>query len=110
MHLLDVFVRFYNLFFPVTIALLRYLFVVQDEWVKRFGMKKAVTGIILLSILVPLMMDLTFQFPIVDFVHGPYNHCIGRFEVYFNPLHPDPLTPGRRKGEQHCSSQNYRYS
>ena len=106
MHLLDVFVRFYNLFFPVTVALLRYLFAVQHQWVKRFGMKNAVNRIIFLSIVGPLLMNLSLQFPISDFIHGPFNHCIGRFEVYFNPTHPDPLTPGRRKGEQHCSAIN----
>ena len=58
-------------------------------------MKKVVNIVIVTSIMVPIFMDLSFQFPITDFAHGPYNHCIGRFEVYFNPTHKDPFTPGK---------------
>ena len=44
------------------------------------------------------------QFPISDIQHGPYNYCIGRFEVYFNPTHPDPVTPGRRERTSYCQN------
>ena len=44
------------------------------------------------------------QFPISDEHHGPYNYCIGRFETYFNPTHPDPLTPGRRTRTSFCQN------
>ena len=47
-------------------------------------------------------MTIAVNDPISDFIHGPYNHCAGRFEVYFNPMHPDPITPGRREGGRHC--------
>jgi hypothetical protein len=33
-------------------------------------------------------MTLTMQYPVVDFIHGPFHSCNGRFEVYFNPTHP----------------------
>ena len=69
--------------------------VVQHDWVSSIGMKKVVNIVIVTSIIVPVFMDLSFQFPITDFAHGPYNHCIGRFEVYFNPTHKDPFTPGK---------------
>lgn len=47
-------------------------------------------------------MTIIMQYPVSDFAQGPYNFCIGRFEVYFNPLHPDSLTPGRREGPRWC--------
>jgi len=37
-HIIDVFARFYNFSFPVSVALLRYLFVVEHIWVKAKGM------------------------------------------------------------------------
>ena len=55
-----------------------------------------------LSIIIPMIMTISINYPISDFIHGPYHHCAGRFEVYFNPTHPDPFTPGRREGEKHC--------
>lgn len=101
-HILDVFIRFYYFCFPITIALTRYLFVVRHLWVKSKGMKKVVKLVILGSFVVPLLMTLSVQFPISDSVHGAFNRCIGRFEMFFNPQHPDPITPGRRGGETHC--------
>jgi hypothetical protein len=50
---------------------------------------RVVTSCIAFSLVVPFV-----SYPVADFIHGPYYHCIGRFEVYFNPTHPDPLTPG----------------
>ena len=38
----------------------------------------------------------------MDHIHGPFSFCQGRFEVFFNPTHPDPITPGRREGGRHC--------
>ncbi len=93
-HLLDVFVRFYGFCFPISIALVRYLFVVQNSFVKIVGMKSVVNFLITLTIIVPIIMTLSVQFPISDFVHGAFNRCIGRFETFFNPMHPDPITPG----------------
>jgi hypothetical protein len=93
-HLMDVFVRFYGFCFPVSIALVRYLFVVQYSWVKFVGMKSVVNFVITLTVIVPMIMTLSVQFPISDFIHGPFNRCIGRFETFFNPMHPDPITPG----------------
>ncbi len=29
---------------------------------------------------------------------------MGRFEVYFNPTHPDPITPGRRDRASYCQT------
>ena len=93
-HLLDVFLRFYGFCFPVAIPLVRYLFVVQHSWVKCKGMKTIVNRIIGLSVLVPVAMTISVQFPVSDYVHGPFNRCIGRFETFFDPFHPDPITPG----------------
>ena len=47
-------------------------------------------------------MTISLQYPVSDYIHGPFNYCKGRFEVFFNPTHPDPITPGRREGERHC--------
>ena len=63
---------------------------------------RVVSVAIVLSIVIPVLMAMAVNYPISDFIHGPYNHCIGRFEVYFNPKHPDPFTPGRREGGRHC--------
>ena len=74
-----------------------------QEWIKvpiiwlipiPIGMKTVVNSIIALTIIVPLMMTLSVQYPIFDWVHGPYNRCIGRFDTVFSPLDPDPITPG----------------
>ena len=101
-HFLDVFVRFHNFCFPASIALLRYLFVVKHDWVKKLGMKKVVNCIILITFIIPFLMTVFVQFPIFESIHFPYSRCMGRFETYFNPMHPDPITPGRRKGERYC--------
>ena len=101
-HLLDVYVRFYNFCYPVSIALVRYLFVVKHIWVKSKGMHSVVNSTIALSFIIPIIMVITVQFPIFDSVHGPYNRCIGRFETYFNPLDLDTITPGLRGGVNQC--------
>ena len=96
MHFLDVYIRVYSLYFPLSIALLRYIFVVHHGWAKSMGIKQVAYNSIIISLLIPLFMTITVQFPIADFIHGPFNHCIGRFEVYFDPKHSDPLTPGMK--------------
>ena len=101
-HFLDVFVRFYNFCFPASIAIIRYLFVVESLWVKSKGMKKITNWIIAASFIVPFFMTVSVQFPIGTFVHGPFHFCMGRFETLFNPMHEDAITPGRREGERHC--------
>ena len=101
-HFLDVFVRFYNFCFPASIAIIRYLFVVKSQWVKSKGMKKVTNWIIAASFIVPFFMTISVQFPIGTFVHGPFHFCMGRFEILFNPMHEDAITPGRREGERHC--------
>jgi hypothetical protein len=95
LQIIDVSVRSYSIVFPFSVALLRYLLVVKHEWVNSVGIKKVVNMIIVSSIILPIFMDLSFQFPITDYAHGPFNQCIGRFEVYFNPTHGDPFTPGK---------------
>lgn len=58
-------------------------------------MKKVVNYINALTILVPLFMTLSVQFPISENTHGPYQRCVGRFETEFKPFDPDPVTPGK---------------
>jgi hypothetical protein len=65
------------------ITLIRYLFVVHSSKVKSFGMARVVRFVIILSLLLPVLMTISFQYPVSDFVHGPVNYCLGRFEVYF---------------------------
>ena len=101
-HFLQIFTTLYCLIFPLTIAILRYLFVVHAQRIKKFGIQKLVNIIACLSILVPILMTLSLQYPVSDYIHGPYSYCQGRFEVFFNPTHPDPITSGRREGERHC--------
>ena len=103
-HFLDVFVRFYNFCFPASIAFLRYLFVLEYYWVKSVGLRRVVNCVIVMTVIVPFVMAATVQFPISETLHGPYSRCMGRFETYFNPMHPDPITPGRRKGEEYCEA------
>jgi len=93
-HFMDVFVRFYNFCFPASIAMLRYLFIVQHSWVKSNGVKPIVNAVIACTMLIPLVMSISVQFPISDSLHAPYSRCTGRFETYFNPTHPDPISPG----------------
>ena len=85
---LDIFIRFHSLFLPLFIATLRYLFIVQNGWMKARGISIVVSRVVALQILVPVCLTLILQFPAFDVPQGPFNHCIGRFEVYFNPLHP----------------------
>ena len=87
-HFLDPFIRFYDFCFPVSIAMFRYLFVVKHSWVKKIGMTKVVAIAIAFSIIIPVFMALSVQFPISEYLHFPFNRCIGRFETYFNPQHP----------------------
>ena len=101
-HLLHSFTALYGLIFPLTIAIMRYLFVVHSSWTKNFGIHKLVNIIIYLPFLISVLMTLSLQFPVFDFIHGPLNFCKGRFEVFFNPMHPDSITLGRREGERHC--------
>jgi hypothetical protein len=85
---MDIFIRLHSVFLPFLIALLRYLFIVQNNWMKVHGLLPVVNFVVALQILIPLLMSLVPQFPIFDIPQGPFNHCIRRFEVYFNPLHP----------------------
>jgi len=72
-HFLDIFMRFYNFCFPVAIATVRYLFVVQNLWVRAKGMTKIVNAVIILSIIIPILMMLSVQLPISAQVHFAYN-------------------------------------
>jgi hypothetical protein len=94
-HFLDVFVRFHNFCFPASIALLRYLFVVRHNCVKSLGVKNVVNCIILATFVIPFLMTLFVQFPVSESLHMPFHRCMGRFETYFKPMHPDPITPGK---------------
>ena len=78
------------------ITVLRYLFVVHSMKVKSLGMVRVVSSVIVISVLLPFLMTISVQYPVSDFIHGPLNLCIGRFEVYFNPYHPDTKTEGKK--------------
>ena len=78
------------------ITVLRYLFVVHSMKVKSLGMVRVVSSVIVISVLLPFLMTISVQYPVSDFIHGPLNLCIGRFEVYFNPYHPDTITEGKK--------------
>jgi hypothetical protein len=88
-HMLQIFTSIYSLLFPLTVALLRFMFIVCNNWTKWYGTNKLVNTILLLSFSVSLLMTLSLQFPVYDYVHGPFNYCRGRFEVLFNPTHSD---------------------
>ena len=94
MLFLDYFVRLHSLFQPFAIAVLRFIFVARTKWLRTFGVSKVINTIIVLSILFPVLITLAVQYPISDQPQGPFNYCIGRFEVYFSPKHEDPFTPG----------------
>ncbi len=93
-QLLMPFSGIYCLLFPLSIALLRYCLVVHGNWTKSIGINRFVTIIIFLSVVVPCYMTISLQFPVGNHIHGPYNNCVGRFEIFFNPTHPDPFTSG----------------
>ena len=99
---LAAFISMYTNYLPLEIALVRYLFVVRQNWIKRLGVNRVVNTILILSIILPLFIATSTQYPISDYIHGQYYNCIGRFDAYFNPTHPDPITPGRRKGKSYC--------
>ena len=69
----------------------------MDKGLHKFfaGMRTVVNSLIVISVIVPLFMTVSVQFPISDTTHGPYQRCIGRFETEFKPLDPDPVTPGK---------------
>ena len=91
---LQVFMVLYFLIFPLTIATVRFLFVLFSMKVKAYGMNRLVNTAVVLSVFIPLLMTLSLQYPVSDYIHGPFSICKGRFEVFFNPTHPDPITPG----------------
>lgn len=93
--------RIYSYCFPMMITVLRYLYVVHSMKVKQFGMFQVVKIFVIVSILFPAVVTISVQYPISDFIHGPFNLCIGRFEVYFNPYHPDTITEGNLTKNQH---------
>lgn len=97
-HFIQVYTALYCLVFPLTIAIVRFLFVVFSLRVKAIGTSLLINIVLALSILVPLFMTLSLQYPVSDFIHGAFNNCRGRFEVFFNPTHPDPITPGKLIG------------
>jgi hypothetical protein len=92
---LDQFIRVYSHILPVTIVVVRYLFVLHSDKMKEIGTEKVVNMLIIFSFVGPALSVALTRYPIFDFMHGPYNHCIGRFEVYFTPKHLDPITPGK---------------
>jgi hypothetical protein len=87
---LAAFISMYTNYLPLEIALVRYLFVVRQNWIKRLGVNRVVNTILILSIILPLFIATSTQYPISDYIHGQYYNCIGRFYAYFNPTHPDP--------------------
>ena len=93
-QLLMPFSGIYCLLFPLFIAFLRYCLVVHSNWTKSIGINRLVTIIIFLSVVVPSFMTFSLQFPVANHIHGPYNNCVGRFEIFFDPTHPDPITSG----------------
>jgi len=68
----DAFIRFYNFCFPVAMAILRYLFVVQNLWVRAQGLAIVANGVICCSIFIPVVMTLSVQFPVSDQLHFGY--------------------------------------
>ena len=75
--------------------MVRYLFVVKSNWVTRKGVNFIVDQVLFWTFFLTSLMTLSSIFPVPDFKHGPYNHCIGRFEIYFDPKNMDPITPGK---------------
>ena len=90
------FATFYNWTFLIKmIHVFRFIFIIWSNRVRSFGIARLINTAIILMIVIPFLMTLSLQFPVSDFIHGPFNHCRGRFEVFFNPTHPDPITPGK---------------
>jgi hypothetical protein len=85
----------YFLLIPLTVAVVRYLFVAQNEWVTGNGVNYVVDRVLFWTFFTSFFVTLFSQFPVTDFKNGPYNHCIGRFEIYFDPKSMDPITPGK---------------
>jgi len=102
MLFLDIFIRFFALVIPFSTALLRFIYVVLSSHANSRSIKRWAHIIIYMTPVLSLLVALTVQLPPSDFAQGPYSFCLGRFEVYFNPQHPDPVTPGRRQGLEWC--------
>lgn len=99
---LDIFIRTFALLVPFSIALVRYIFISMSSKAKLRKTARIVKTIIYMTLFMSVAITLVAQFPADEFAQGPYFFCIGRFEVYFNPQHLDPVTPGRRKGMSYC--------
>lgn len=102
MLFLDIFIRFFALAIPFCIALLRFTLVILSSRFMTRTINMWATIFIYMTLALSIFVTLTVQLPPSDFAQGPYNYCLGRFEVYFNPQHPDPITPGRRQGLEWC--------
>ena len=66
----------------------RYVIVVHWQSAQRYGIANLVNFFIALSILAPAFITISLQYPVGEFIHGPFHVCNGRFEVYFDPTHP----------------------
>jgi len=51
------------------------------QWAKYHGNDRVFNMILVASIVMPLSMTIAIQFPVSDFPQGPFNFCLGRFEV-----------------------------
>ena len=76
------------LYIETAFKLSRYVMVVQWKMTKAFGVSNLVNVFIAISILAPAIVTLSLQYPVGQFIHGPFHFCNGRFEVYFAPAHP----------------------
>jgi len=58
------------------------------QFAEYHGSERVFNLIMAASVVGPMALTLAIQFPVSDFAQGPFNFCLGRFEVYFNPTHP----------------------
>jgi hypothetical protein len=91
---------------PIAVALIRFILVESPIGIDRESVTKMHNIIVYGSYIIPAGMVFFLQFPLNDFNQASYYVCMGRFEVYFNPLHPDPISPGLRTGTDICD-ENY---
>jgi len=101
--ILDIFIRLQPLILSVALALTRYSLIIVS---KHYYIKRAANIILYGSYILSAFIVIFIQLPPSEYGQASFYVCIGRFEVFFNPLHPDAVSPGRRREIDVCQRWN----
>lgn len=93
---LDLFLRLQPMTLSVGIAFTRYLLVINPSGLRHQNVQTVTSLILYGSYIITGLMVLLIQLPPSEIGQASFYVCLGRFEVFFDPLHPDSVSPGRR--------------